>query len=566
MEWKSFNRQDFDLQTFDEVKPLFDELIGREIKNDTEFRNLLADYNRVLKWVYECGARLRLAADREMSAENTEKALAFTRNVLTVMASADNQLKSRIFELGKEHDPAIPGYSAHRNRLALNLKLFRQENVELQKQLSEASSQFFKAMAGLSRSYGGELLSYSMLSDRLKQAKGAERELIYELLAGADDEMAQSADDALDQIIKLRHQQARNASYENTLEYLCHSIGRTDYSLSDVKALHVSVREKLSPLYATLLNYKAEKDGRAETMPWDMASEFFNWTEEGLLTDRDFHEAASEILDEVNHQALKEYYQWMKEEDLLDIDSRLGKRAGAYCMSMHHSGKPFIMSNIGHPVDRYTTFFHELGHAWHFGKSRHIGFVEVSYAPMEVNELASQALELICLAKFSRALTGSADAENKFLMMIYVNTLKTVIYSSLMDEFCHWLYENPEHTHAERAAQWKHLNSLYYPSVNFNIKGKLRNSYRMVGHFYFDSRPLYHIEYGISQLGALQVYQNYRQHPEKALQEYDQALSLGYTQNIPEIYRTAGAEFDFSENGIARTASMAKQAIEALIN
>jgi oligoendopeptidase F len=135
MEWKSFNREDFDLQTFDEVKPLFDELIGREIKNDNEFRNLLADYNRLLKWVYECGARLRLAADREMSAENTEKALAFTRNVLTVMASADNQLKSKIFELGKEHDPAIPGYSAHRNRLALNLKLFRQENVELQKQL-----------------------------------------------------------------------------------------------------------------------------------------------------------------------------------------------------------------------------------------------------------------------------------------------------------------------------------------------------------------------------------------------------------------------------------------------
>lgn len=566
MNVQAFDRQDFDLFSFDEVKPRFDDMLCREIKDGNGFRELLADYNRLLKWIHECGGRLRLAADREMTTENTEKSLAFTRNVITAMASTDNQLKNRIFELGKEYDPGIPGYAAYRNRLSLQLKLFRQENVELQKQITEATSRFFKGMSAISRSFKGEQLSYSMLSDRLKQSNSADRELIYSLLADADDEMAEVSDGVLDQILELRQQQARHAGYTHCLEYLCHVIGRSDYSLTEVKAMHLSVREKLAPLYAALLDYKAKKDGRTETRPWDMASEFFNWSEEGLMKDKDFHKVVTEILDEVAHQPLNEYYQWMKTEDLLDLDSRMGKRSGAYCMSMYHSGKPFILSNIGHPIDRYTTFFHELGHAWHFGRSRHLGFMEVCYAPMEVNELASQALELICLGKFSKALTGSHEAENKFKMLIYVNTLKTVIYSSLMDEFCHWLYENPGHTHSERSAQWTYLNSLYYPSVNYNIEGKLRNSYRAVGHFYFDSRPLYHIEYGISQLGALQVYQEYQKYPAKALQAYDHALSLGYTATIPEIYRAAGAEFDFSENGIAKTATIAQQAIDSLIH
>jgi oligoendopeptidase F len=108
------------------------------------------------------------------------------------------------------------------------------------------------------------------------------------------------------------------------------------------------------------------------------------------------------------------------------------------------------------------------------------------------------------------------------------------------------MYTHPGHSRSERTTEWLGILSRFSGSVDWTGLEKVRESmwHRQLHLFH---APFYYIEYGIAQLGALQLWMKAKEDPRKALANYRAALALGGTRTLPELFSAAGIAFDFSE-------------------
>jgi len=133
-----------------------------------------------------------------------------------------------------------------------------------------------------------------------------------------------------------------------------------------------------------------------------------------------------------------------------------------------------------------------------------------------------------------------------------------------IDKFQHWVYENPNHTIDQRNETWNNIMQQFGSNV-VNWQGNeadLTNLWQKQLHLF--EVPFYYIEYGISQLGAIAIWRNYKQNPQKAIDQYMAALKLGYTKNISELYQTAGIEFNFSQSYVKELIDFVKQELDKI--
>jgi oligoendopeptidase F len=253
----------------------------------------------------------------------------------------------------------------------------------------------------------------------------------------------------------------------------------------------------------------------------------------------------------------------MNSRHCLDLDSRMHKGMGGYNLSMPESGVPFIFMNSTNSEEDVITMVHESGHAFHSFLSHPLQLSSFKDVPSEVAEVASMSMEMVTMDNWDVFYPNPED-----LRRAKLNYLQYAIYC--LPRICHgdsfqfWLYENPNHTVAERRAKWLELNARFVPDVVdwTGCETAKATGYNRILHFFIV--PFYFIEYGFAELGAMAIWKNYKQHKGKAISDYKQALSLGYTKTIPEFYSTAGARFDFSEGHIAELIGFMVQELESL--
>jgi oligoendopeptidase F len=206
------------------------------------------------------------------------------------------------------------------------------------------------------------------------------------------------------------------------------------------------------------------------------------------------------------------------------------------------------MNAVGTQSD-LTTMLHEAGHAQHSFATQYIDIAEFKHMPAELAELASMSMELITLdylGEFYKDPESLRRARREQLL----RPLTLLPWIASIDAFQFWVYDHPEHTIAEREQAWSDI-FLRFHGDYISWEGDeevLKSLWQKQGHIY--DVPFYYIEYGIAQLGAIAVWRNYRKNPEKGLNDYLHALSMGYTRPIPEVYAAAGIRFDFSESYI----------------
>jgi oligoendopeptidase F len=316
------------------------------------------------------------------------------------------------------------------------------------------------------------------------------------------------------------------------------------------------------PLVNEIYKKKKEKLGLDVLRPWDLDAE-----PSGTLPLRPFKNGEELLQKSIEcftklHPFFGDCLAKMKDLKHLDLESRKGKAPGGYNCPLAESGAPFIFMNAAGQMHDVTTMVHEGGHAIHSFLAHHLPLNGFKEYPMEIAEVASMAMELFSMDYWDSFFTDTAD-----LQRAKEHQLERVItifpWIAIIDKFQHWVYEHPTHSHAERTAAWESVLAEFQDDVidYSGLEAYRSNAWQRQLHLY--EVPFYYIEYGIAQLGAIGMWMQYKNDPKKAIQNYTNALSLGATKTLPELYQTAGLEFDFSPDKIKVLMDFVKIAMKA---
>jgi oligoendopeptidase F len=389
------------------------------------------------------------------------------------------------------------------------------------------------------------------------------RKEIYEKIVARRLQEAQKLDEIFDKLVKLRTQIARNAGFDNYRDYKFKALGRFDYTIDDVHRFHSSVREEIVPLTGIILRNKQEELKLEELRPYDLDAEPEG--QEPLKpyeTPQELTEKSISAFTRI-HPILGRYLGIMREKGFLDLDSRKGKAPGGYNYPLDEAGVPFIFMNASGKFRDMVTMMHEGGHAIHSFLTRDMALSAFKHAPSEVSELASMSMELISMDAWDIFFDNKEDLKRARKEQLE-GVIDSLPWIATVDKFQDWVYTHPDHTAEERSAEWKKIYDEFHPSlVNWeNYEEALAKMWQRQLHIY--EVPFYYIEYGIAQLGAMATWRNYEQNPEKGLAAYLDALKLGYTRAVPEIYNAAGIRFDFSQSYIHDLAEFIKNELKKL--
>ena len=543
---RQFVKPDFNVTTWDALKPYFESLQNQSIQSAEDLEKWLIHYSELTAVVSENMAwrYIKMTCDTA-NTELRDSFNDFVQNIEPHMAPIANELNKKIMASEFKDKLNKTGYRIYLRGIKNSIDLFRDENIPLNTRLQELEQQFGEINGAQSIEHNGETITLQKASVFLKDLNRQVREEVYLKIQNrrAQDETALNA--LLDQLINLRHQVALNAGFKNFRDYKHQALARFDYSVQDCLHFHEAVKLHAVPLIQAHDESRKKKLKLDVYRPWDTSVD-----EEGLPPLKPFENAQQLIertitcfnrLDPFFGECIKT----MQSMKRLDLDSRLGKAPGGYQYPLYETDVPFIfMNSVGLHRD-LVTMVHEGGHAIHSFLDRDLDLVDFKSPPSEVAELASMSMELLSMEHWDVFFKSEEELKRAKRQQLE-SVMDTLPWIAAIDKFQHWLYLHPGHTIEERYRNWQTIMQDFGSGVidYSGLEAQLKRRWQVQLHIY--EVPFYYIEYGFAQLGAIAVWRNYKTKPKEAIEQYKQALALGYTKSIPEIYAAAGIKFDFS--------------------
>lgn len=535
-----------DLGDWSQVAPLFDALVARAPQCVTlaEFERWLLDGGELAAALDEEGAKRYIAMTCHTDSKEAEAAY------LHFVEKLEPELKPRRFEQAKIYlahplRTQLPKarYEVFDRDQALLVELYRAENVPLETEDAKLGNEFNKLSGSLTVNFRGEEKTLVQMGRFQEEPDRALREEAWKLVAERRLTEADKFDDLMDGLVKLRHQMALNAGFANYRDYAFRARGRFDYTPADCERFHDAIAAEVMPVQRELQRRRREQLAVPSLRPWDLSVDPLNRPALKPFTDTAEMERGSQtIFDRLDPELARGFAQ-MRELRLLDLANRKGKAPGGYQSTLSESRLPFIFMNAVGLQRDVETILHEAGHAFHALATRDENLYAYRGAPIEFCEVASMAMELIA-APHLDVFYGEADA--KRARRVHLEGIVGVFpWIATVDAFQHWLYTHPEHTRAERRAAWLALMDRFGGDVDWaGFESARANLWHKQLHIFL--YPFYYVEYGIAQLGALQVWANAHADQPKALADYKAGLALGGSRPLPELFAKAGCRFDFS--------------------
>ena len=501
----------------------------------------LREWSELAAALDEEGARRYIAMSCHTDDPAAEKAFLHFVEVI------EPQLKPRQFALCQRyaaHALPQPRYAVFNRDVAVTVELFRPENIPLETEENKLSQQYQKLSGSLTVQFRSEEKTLTQMSRLQEETDRALRQEAWELVARRRLQERDAFDTQFDQLWQLRRQMAKNAGFDDYLAYIFRVRRRFDYTVADCQQFHAAVETAVMPLLRQLQADRCRQLGVSKLRPWDLAVDPLNRPPLRPFQDVEQLSAGAQEIFRRVHPDLGAHFQLMRERRLLDLANRKGKAPGGYQSTLNEARLPFIFMNAVGVQRDVETLLHEGGHAFHALASRTEElFAYRNNVPLEFAEVASMSMELLA-GEHLDVFYSAADAQRA--RQIHLEGIVTILaWIATVDAFQHWLYTHPNHTHADRAAAWTDLMHRFGGDVDWSGYEEVRASlwHRQL-HIFI--HPLYYIEYGIAQLGALQVWANARRNRAGALTAYRRALALGGSQPLPELFATAGCRFDFS--------------------
>jgi oligoendopeptidase F len=543
---RHFLPADFTITTWDLLEPYFKELADRPLESRKQLEQWLQDISEVEAAVSEdaCWRQIKMTCDTTNPA--LEEAFTyFCMEIQPKLQPYADVLNRKLIDsdFTKELDQEL--YFTYLRNVKKSIELFREENIPIQAELSVMQQQYGVIAGKMTVEVDGQEYTLQQAARFLEKPDRSLREAVYRKINERRLQDKAPLNDLYSKLVEKRHQVAVNAGFANYRDYKFAELGRFDYTKEDCFQFHEAVKLHVLPLVEKIYQRKKEKLELDTLRPWDTEAQ-----PAGVEPLHPF--ATGEELLEKTISCFKELNPFFadclkKMETLghLDLESRKGKAPGGYNCPLAESGAPFIFMNAAGQMGDVTTMVHEGGHAIHSFLAHPLPLSSFKEYPMEIAEVASMSMELFSMNHWEAFFNNAEE-----LQRAKEHQLERVItifpWIATIDKFQHWVYEHPNHTVEERAATWMAiLEEFSIKTIDVSgLEAFRQNSWQRQLHLF--EVPFYYIEYGIAQLGAIGMWMQYRQNPEQALQHYMNALSLGGTRTLPELYAAAGLKFDFS--------------------
>ncbi|MEC7687309.1 MAG: M3 family oligoendopeptidase [Candidatus Thermoplasmatota archaeon] len=532
-----------------DYEPFFEHLLNQKITSDNieVWMKYWSDFSELIG---EVGTDVYVSTTVDTTDKQAKKRFNTFLEDISENASARNQkLKKKLLKSGLTPE----NFDIPLRAIKSEVELYRKENLPLQTKDSKLSKDYDAIIGSQTVEWEGEEITITQLSPVLLETDRKRREKAWRLAAERRLEDREKINEIWQNILEIRIRIAENANFDNYRSWRWEYLKRFDYTPEDCLKFHSAIEKVIMPYVNKLIKKRKELLGLDSLKPWDLNVDPLN--REPLTP----FENATELEEKCHHifravdEELGNQFNIMREHKLLDLANRKGKAPGGYCTEYYHQRLPFIFMNAVGTHSDVQTMLHEGGHAFHVFESNQLPYASQREVGMEFAEVASMAMELLAAPYISNDYGGfynSQDA-NRARIEHLEKSIMFWPYMAVVDAFQHWAYTNPKEAmnpvncDQKWTDLWKRFQT-YDDLDSEEFADVIATGWHNKLHIYHV--PFYYVEYGMAQLGAVQVWGNALKNQKEAVGKYRNALSMGGNATLPELFEAAGAKFAFDED------------------
>ena len=448
----------------------------------------------------------------------------------------------------KFKDELIQKYGKFLFDLAENtLKTFSPEIIPDAQEENRLSSKYSKLIASAKIDFDGkelnlsQMVPYTQSKDRNVRIEAAKK------VAQFFSENQDKFDNIYDSLVKVRTRMAQKMGYKNFVEFGYKQLSRLEYDAKMVESYRKQVLENIVPLHTELRERQGKRLGVDKLKFYDEAIKFNSGNADPHGSPEWILNNGKIMYNELSKET-DEFFTFMTENNLLDLLSKKGKMSGGYCTYIPEHKAPFIFANFNgtsHDIDVLT---HEAGHAFQVYQSRGFEVPEYLWPSYEACEIHSMSMEFLTWPWMDLFFENDTD---KYKFIHLSEALLFIPYGVTVDEFQHWVYENPEATPKERREKWIEIEKKYLPTRDYGEVEELKNGIFWFRQGHIFSSPFYYIDYTLAQVCAFQFWIKSRENREKAWKDYLNLCKLGGSKPFFELMKSANLKNPFEEGTLA---------------
>ena len=550
----SYVNDGFDPGSWKEIETYTEELLNRKISCSKCIEGIIRDASELSEHISEKGALLYIGMTCDTESEEKKSSfLDFVENVRPKLSEFSDSLNRRI--VGHVAIKDMPErYDLMIRSMENDIEIFRKENIPLSVEQTKLVTEAQAINGAMSVEYNGEEYTIPEMRAFLESNDRAVREGAWKAVADRRIEDEERLSEIFDELIAIRNKIALNAGFDTYTDYMFRAMERFDYTKEDCLEFHDAIESVCVPLMREINSRREESLGLGGLRPWDVNEKTGVGPDlEGRAPLKPFSDV-KEMVDKLSilfHKMsldLGEKFDMLVEMDTLDLDTRKGKAPGGYQYYLQKSRVPFIFMNAAGLQGDLETMIHEAGHAFHSMYCGHLELIGERSYPIEFAEVASMSMELMTQEQWGE-FYGPEEA-NRARLGHLEGVIFLLPWIATIDSFQHWIYSNPEHTREERKFAWNAIRDRFGSNMDWgDYKIHRDTSWQQQGHLF--GVPFYYVEYGIAQLGALQLWRTQRKDPGKALSDYSNGMTLGNTKTLPELFSAADIELGFGEEHLS---------------
>ena len=531
----------------------------------------LSDWSSIGERIEEIYARLSVATTVNTADKESEVRMhRFLDDIFQNVMAAEEVLKEML--LNSKLEPK--GFNIPLRNMRAEADLFRESNLSLLTEQQKLSIEYDKIYGAQTVKWEGEETTLKRLAMIFRQPDRAKREKAWHLKAERQLADRDAINNLWQKCMVLRAKIAKNAGKPSFREYAWQQKLRFDYTPDDCKSFSRAIEEEVVPAATRIYEKRKRSLGLGTLRPWDLVDGWFSRPTQAAGTPPlkpfesidELKSKTSAIFHHVD-STLGGYFDSMVADGLTDLDNRKNKAPGAYCTSYTSIRKPFVFVNAVGTHDDVATTLHESGHAFHVFETSKIPYIQQLAIPMEFSEVASMGMELLASPYLTKKDGGFyTDAE---AVRARIEHLEGMIlfwpFMAVVDSFQQWVYENPEAGSDPAACdnKWADLWDRFIPGVDWSgLEDVKATGWHRKLHIH--QVPFYYVEYGLAQLGAVQIFGNAIKNQKAAVANYRKALSLGGMVTLPELFSAAGAKFGFDSVTVRQAVELMEGVVQEL--
>jgi oligoendopeptidase F len=542
-----------------EIEPLYKDLESRPL-TIANVKEWLADWSSVRERIEEMYARLSVATSVNTADKQADGRMnRFLEGIFPKGMAAEQKLKEKL--LSSKLQPG--DFEIPLRNMRAEANLFRESNLPLLADQQKYAIAYDKIYGAQTVKWEGEEITLTRLALNFQQPDRARREKAWHLKAERQLSDRKAINELWQKFMAVRARIAKNADRPSYREYTWQQNLRFDYTPEDCKSFARAIEAVVVPAAIKIYEKRRRALGLDTLRPWDLVDGWFNRptlpaSQPQLKPFASIDELKAGVSSIFHHvdPVLGGYFDSLVADGLTDLENRKNKAPGAYCTSYTSIRKPFVFVNAVGSQDDVMTTLHESGHSFHIFETAKIPYVHQLSVPMEFAEVASMGMELLASPFLTHAFGGFYNETDAARARI--EHLEGMIlfwpFMAVVDAFQQWVYENPLAGAKPDGCdkKWGELWDRFIPGVDWTGLEQVKETgwHRKL---HIHQIPFYYVEYGLAQMGAVQIFGNELKDQKKAVADYRRALSLGGMVTLPELFKTAGAKFGF-DAGLLKTA------------